>query len=121
MDSREFDYLGSPYSHQDPFVREWRYLQAMQRVCFLLQQKHWVYSPIVHCHEFKKIYELPYDHEFWLEYDLVMLDRSRALQVLCLPNWRDSVGLGTEIKHAERTGKPIFYVNDPLEHIDFVR
>ena len=119
--AREFDYLGSPYSHKDPFVREYRYLQAMQRVSHLLKNNFWVYSPIVHCHELKKIVELPHEHDFWLAYDLVMLEKARALQVLCLPNWQDSLGLGIEIRHAKAVGKPIYYVEHPLEHIDLVR
>lgn len=105
-----YDYIGSPYSHPNPLVREERYL----RVSFYLQQclvlEQWAYSPIVHCHEIAKVWDMPRDAAFWRKYNFTMLARSQGLKVLRIEGWDTSIGLREEMVEAERLELPIIYV-----------
>ena len=107
----ELNYLASPYSHPDPFVREWRYLQAAKLLSQLLEQRRWTYSPIVHCHELKKICSLPAEHTFWLAYDCFILKRCSRLLVLRLPAWEDSRGVRMEMEFARANSIPIEFAD----------
>lgn len=106
-----FIYLASPYSNPDPKVMEKRYQQAMKAVQQMLRYREWVYSPIVHCHELAKIYELPKSHEFWEDYDFTMLAASSCLRILRLPGWDVSNGVFKEKAEAERLGVPVGYID----------
>lgn len=99
-----FIYVASPYSHPEEERRHDRYLQVMHYVMKLLQNREWCYSPIVHCHEMARIHFLSTDAMFWLDYNYAMLSQARELRVLCLPGWKDSVGVKGEIafwRHAK--------------------
>lgn len=100
-------YLASPYTDPDPWVMEWRYLQAAKALTKLLQDKRWAYSPIVHCHELAKIATLPKDAAFWRSYDFAMLARSSRFVILTLEHWTDSIGVNLEMREAFRLGLPI--------------
>lgn len=104
-------YLGTPYSHPEPMTREIRYLQAADALNTLLQNKIWTYSPIVHCHELAKLFSLPKDAAFWLEYNITMLRGSAGLFVLKLEGWAQSIGLKGEIAYAAEQGKTITYLS----------
>lgn len=66
--------------------------------------------------------------EHFLAGTLELMRRCDA--VLCVPNWRDSVGARAEVEEAERLGLPVFgkerqeWTNDlgraDAEHMDFV-
>lgn len=101
-------YLASPYSHKDPAVMEERYLAAMDCTAWLLKQKLWVYSPIVHCHEIAKQHSLPTDFEFWKEYNKHMLGLASLLYVLAIPGWTKSIGVAGEMARAREIHLPCF-------------
>ena len=103
-------YLGSPYTHPDPFIMEERYLRAMRVLAGLLREKIWAYSPIVHCHELAKIGALPKDAAFWREYDFYMLSKCDELLVLRIEGWEQSQGLQAEIAEAFRLIIPVSYI-----------
>ena len=105
-------YLASPYSHKDPFIREERYLRACKVLSDLLAQGEWVYSPIVHCHEFAKIVYRDGVPIFahWKQFDLHMLSLAEALLVLRIEGWDTSVGVKSEIEEANRLGIPVRYI-----------
>ena len=105
--SNSYLYLGSPYSHTDPFIREERYLKASKVLAEFLTKGIWTYSPIVHCHELAKIGGLPTEALFWKGYNFFMLLHSRGLLVLQLDGWDASIGLQDEIKEAKRLGLPV--------------
>lgn len=102
-------YLASPYSHPDPLVREERYLRASWICVQLLQQGRWVYSPIVHCHEMAKTWDLPRDVEFWKQYNLHMLDRASELLILRILGWTESKGIAIEKAYAESHNISVSY------------
>lgn len=103
-------YIGSPYSHPDPLVREERYLRASKILTEYLKAGRWAYSPIVHCHELAKIWDLPKEAEFWRSYDFHMLALATEFHILCLEGWAASVGLTAERVEAERLQIPVRYI-----------
>lgn len=103
-------YLASPYTHPDPFVREERYLRAAKALSYLLSQKKWAYSPIVHCHELAKIGGLPPDAAFWQAYDFYVLSKCDTFMVLRIDGWEQSKGVAAELAEAERLGIPVKYL-----------
>ncbi len=90
-------YIASPYTHDDHIVVEKRYKQTQEYVGKLFKERIWAFSPIVHCHTIAKLYDLPTDAHYWLEYNLHMLTRADALHVLQLYDWIGSVGVRNEV------------------------
>lgn len=113
--SEGFKYLGSPYSHPDPYVREQRHLMAMAHVAAFLKQGIAVYSPIVHCHELAKVWDMPKEAKFWERYNYTMLAAAEELWVLKLLGWKESVGLQGEIQEAKRIGVSIVELEPNME------
>lgn len=109
-DGTNMHYLASPYSTRDPFLREFRYLHAAKTLAMLLENKHWAYSPIVHCHELAKIYKLPYDAAFWEEYNHQMLSQCDSIIFLLLPDWQASKGMRKEALWAKALNLPMYKI-----------
>lgn len=103
-------YLASPYSHDSWHVRETRYLNAVKACEFLLAQRRWVYSPIVHCHELAKMVALPGDFGFWKDYNFAMLSRCETFMILRIEGWETSKGVSTEKAEAERLQIKVEYL-----------
>ena len=97
-------YLASPYFATSEDLMEQRYLAAIDAVAHLLQQRRWVYSPIVHCHELAKRCGLPRDFTFWRDYNFAMLDCANEFCVLQLPGWEESKGVAAESAYAQARG-----------------
>lgn len=114
-------YLGSPYSHVDPVVREARYLAAAEALVTLLKCDVWTYSPIVHCHELAKTWQMPTDADFWLKYNTAMLEAAHSLSVLTIRGWEQSIGLKGEIEYAVKRGKPVNYLSGVTDVEAFCR
>lgn len=104
-------YLASPYSDPEPLVREQRYLLAAQALRTLLRNGLYSYSPIVHCHELAKIWDMPRESNFWDGYNYQMLKSSAGLFVLRLPRWNHSVGVKKEIVWAIELKLSISYLS----------
>jgi hypothetical protein len=101
-------YLASPYTDADAYVREGRYLQALDALHWLLNNHIWTYSPIVHCHEAAKLHDgLPKDFEFWREFNHLMIQNSRALAILQISGWNESKGIADEVGYATALNLPI--------------
>ena len=103
-------YLASPYSHQDPAVREERF-RAVCVVCAkLMSVGHHVFSPIAHTHPVAVVGDLPKGFDFWREYDWWFVSRVDAVYVLMLDGWKDSIGVASEIIMANDLNIPIKYL-----------
>lgn len=105
-------YLASPYSSPDPLVVRTRFLLVEQVTAMLMEQGHYVYSPIVHCHEIAAKYTLPTDFEYWKGYNIDMIRRADAFYVLVIPGWQESKGVVAELEFAKTAGLEIGYVNE---------
>lgn len=110
-----YGYLASPYSDPNPLVRELRYLKTAEVVRTLLQTGVHVYSPIVHCHELAKIWDMPRESHFWDAYNYTMLEAAKNLFILRLEGWSRSVGLNKEREWAVKLLKPITYLSGDLD------
>jgi hypothetical protein len=104
-----FIYLASPYTDHDPLIVQQRFELAEEAVAEMLRIHMPVYSPIVHCHELAKKFNLPKDFEFWKEYNLSMLEAARELHILRLPGWKESRGVRAESNFALMHGIPVAY------------
>ena len=98
-------YLGTPYGHPDPKVRNFRF-HAVTLMAFELRKPRagpLVYSPITH--------NTPIDRlgffgnwQTWCDFDHGMLARCDKLFVFKLPGWKESKGLTAEIQFAHQNG-----------------
>lgn len=107
-------YIASPYTHNDPDVRESRARAAAALAGELINSGELAYSPIAHGHA---IYEehtrrqgsLEFHYGAWRAHSLRMLRMCDRVEVLALPGWRESVGVTDELGVAVVLDMPIFY------------
>jgi hypothetical protein len=102
-------YLACPYSHPDPAVRDQRFLAACRATAELIREGHTVFSPVLIGHSLAHE-GLPGDWDFWEPHDREQLTQARALVVLMLPGWEESIGVQGEIAIARAIGLPIAYL-----------
>ena len=104
-------YLASPYTSPSSFVRRWRFLQACKAAAELMRQGNVVFSPICHSHPIALHGGIdPNDGFFWKKQDAGYIRICRALVVLTLPGWEESVGVCHEIREARQLGKPVTHM-----------
>ena len=104
-------YLASPYTSIHPAIREHRYEQAAKAAAQLMRQGRLVYSPIVHGHPLTVADpEMPGDFEFWMRHCYAMLGVCKAIVVLKLDGWEQSVGVRAEMEFALRMGLRIEFL-----------
>ena len=116
-------YVASPFTHPNPDVMEWRYFAALKYTQELLGQLNWAFTPIGHCYVMAKLYNLGHEHEFWLQYDKIMIDNAAGMHVLCIDGWKQSTGVQWEIEYWTRTRPklPIAYFTPDDEWLAGVR
>lgn len=69
-----------------------------------------VFSPITHSHPMAVIGGVKGNWEFWKKIDTEYLELSCRLVVLCIPGWKESIGVQAEIKIARELGIPVHYL-----------
>ena len=106
-------YLASPYTNPDPAVRQVRFQAACEATAHLMRQGLHDFSPIVHRHPLTAY--LPAGWDFWRPVDLHFLGLCQRFIVLMLPGWRESVGVGDEIRAWTATGRAVEYMSWPPE------
>ena len=105
-------YLGCPYSHSYPAIREFRFKRVSRMALKLIKEGHLVYSPITSSHPLCELDEdLPTDFNYWRELDISFIKWSDILVVLKLRDWEKSQGLKEEIEIAKSLGKEIVYID----------
>jgi hypothetical protein len=105
-----FYYLASPYSKYPKGI-----VAAFEKICqeaaLLVRHQIPVYSPIAHTHPIAIHGDIdPFDHSIWLEADRAFMDAACGLIVCQMEGWEVSYGIGVEIRHFEKAGKPIYYM-----------
>ncbi len=105
-------YLASPYSHEDPDVREERFEAVCAVAGDLMAQNIVVFSPIAHTHPVAEHSDLDcLDADFWLKFDREFILRSDVLYVLMLDGWKESYGVNWEINFAKENNIPVGYLD----------
>lgn len=93
---------------------EKRVAYTMKRVKDLLLEGKFPYSPILHCHQMSKEYDLPKTYSFWQSIDRNAIDHCQEVYVLMMDdgwgNWTLSQGITDEIAYAESIGKKVTYL-----------
>lgn len=103
-------YLASPYSHENPTIREKRFRQTVIAAGYLMKQGFIVYSPILQCKLIAEFCDLPHEWgDFWETQNYSHLRSCDELHVLMLDGWYASVGVSAERVYAERILIPIRY------------
>ena len=101
-------YLATPYSHDDPEVREERFHMACDVAGHLMGKGIYVYSPIAHTHPLACRCDLPKGFEFWEGYDRLILSKCNALLVVMADGWAESKGVNAEILMARQMGIVVY-------------
>ncbi len=114
MNKGELIYLACPYSHKDPLVREKRFNDVNKIASMLMSEGFFIFSPISHTHPISLDGKLPGNWEYWEGYDTEILQHCKCLLVYKMDGWKESAGVQSEIKIAEKFGIPVEY----LEHVD---
>lgn len=107
----ELIYLASPYTHEDSYVREIRFLQSSRATAWIINTHRLnVFGAITHTQALVTRYQMPVQWEFWAEYDTAFISHAKEVWVLCIPGYTNSTGVTTERKLATAMGKKIRYV-----------
>lgn len=112
----EIEYLGLPYSDDDPLVEDWRASISDRVAADLTKQGRIIFAPISAWHHIAKKYKLPGTFEYWLKLDEEFIKASKKLLIITLPGWQESTGVSEEIKLAKKYSIPIDYI-DPEPYL----
>lgn len=89
-------YLASPYSHDDPAVRDKRYQLALRATEHITSLGYVVFSPIVHSHPL----QVNLSHEQWMKICLEILSWCSHFALLGIEGVHDSKGCLIEAGYA---------------------
>ena len=108
-------YLASPYTHEDKEIMAFRYRVTCRVTARLINEGRLVFSPIVHCHPIAVVHTLPRDYSFWQDYSTsFLLHWAEAVNVLCLNDWEDSIGIKDELALARKIGLSVYYIHEEI-------
>lgn len=105
-------YLATPYSHDDPEIREKRFLNVTKMAGIIMAKGHIVYSPITQSHLIAKMHDLPVDWEYWKKVDTSFIEWCEELWVFRQPGVDESVGVTEEILIANKLNKPVRMIGE---------
>lgn len=108
----QLTYLACPYSNPDDAIRAGRFASVNRIAATLMQAGHLIFSPISHTRPIALAGDLPHGFDFWEQYDTAFLKACKAIIVLTIDGWRESVGVQAEIKIAGELGIPIRYIDE---------
>lgn len=104
-------YLATPYSKYPGGIEE-AFKVACRAAADLILAGVKVYSPIAHTHPIAIHGEIdPYAHDIWLPADEPFMDAAHGLIVLRADTWEKSYGIGVEIEHFKKLGRPVIYMD----------
>ena len=109
------EYLACPYHHDNPFIKQERFLQSCIVAAKLIDQGRIIFSPISHSHPISQ-FTKENNHELWLRQDTPFLWVADRLLVLKLDGWRESRGVAFEVSHFKTNGKPIEWL-EPEDYL----
>lgn len=103
-------YFASPYTNKDSAVVEERFLKVQEATAFFMKHGFATYSPIVHCHEIVKKFDLPTTWDFWWAYNQRFMASAKDIWVFKLDGWSESKGVQKEIEYANTHFKPVLFI-----------
>lgn len=111
LSKKKVYYLASPYTHDESFVRELRYMAVNFAAAELIKKGYQLFEPIASCHYKSRTVDLPSGYAYWKKRDRKYIEKSDGLIVLTIQGWRESIGVKDEIKHAEKLKLPVHYLS----------
>lgn len=112
MKVETFAYLATPYAHKKAYMRDLRAKAAIRIAGFLMGNRLYVFSPIVHNHKIKQCGALKsWTHKDMLDYDLPFMAVASILIVCQLPGWKESEGIRQEQATFKSLNKPEMLYN----------
>ena len=105
-------YVASPYSSPILDAQASRFRKVRRFTIHLFNQGLVPFSPIVYAHEMAAAGGLRTDAQSWLRFNSDILRRSEAMFVYCLPGWKESKGVMTEIKQAQAMFIPLTFFDE---------
>lgn len=115
LDKSKMYYLASPFSHNNVFVRFKRFWQITRIGAKLVKLGYHIIPPITSSYLLGILGDIKGDFETWKSIDLHYIDVSDAVIVITMDGWNRSKGVVAEIKHAQTTNKPIYYISPNLK------
>ncbi len=107
MKIETFAYLATPYAHKTAYMRDLRAKAALRIAGFLMKNRLYVFSPIVHNHRLKQSGALKeWTHDDMMNYDLPFMAVASILIIGQLPGWEVSEGIRQERETFEDLKKP---------------
>ncbi len=106
-------YVACPYTSDDPYILQRRYLDAIACGAELQRRGYITIEPIAQSHQQAERFGMPPEWAFWERRDSALIKRCDAVIVLTIDGWRSSHGVQAEIALAEILHMPIYYI-DPL-------
>ncbi len=104
-------YLATPYSKYPGGIDE-AFKLACRETAVLIRASVRVYSPIAHTHPVAIHGNIdPYDHKIWMPADEPFMHAAKGLIVLRAESWKQSYGIGEEIKAFRAAEKPIVFMD----------
>ena len=100
-------YLASPYTDQNPEMRQARNEVAISVTRDLILAGYMVISPIVASHPLAVGGALPGEFDFWRNWNMTILERCDLLWILPLEGWTRSAGIKEEVAQARQLGLTI--------------
>lgn len=102
-------YLATPYSHDNPAIRELRFMKINEVAAELMSKGIHVYSPISHTHPIAEAGNLPKGWDYWEQYVRHFIEWCDEVWVYCADGWEESKGVNAEIGIAKEFGKRVYF------------
>ena len=112
--ARPIIYLGCPYTHSDPKVREERFEKATRAAAHLIEKGHIVYSPITMTHPIDLVLAAEGDtlgSAYWVAFDQAFMECCAEMLVLKLDGWEQSSGIQREMEFLKKQGRPVRFLD----------
>ena len=111
-DFEQFDgplvYLAAPLGHQDPSIREDRFVSVNRYCGYLIRHRTLVFSPLSLG---ASLDDDSISNSAWYALGLQFLARCDEMSILALDGWGNSVGVALETRYARQLRIPISVVN----------
>src|SRR5690554_3002649 len=111
-------YVASPYSSDDPVIREKRYELVAQFTKNMLEAGFVAFSPIVYGHQLAQRFGMKTDYQTWLNLNVGILRKCEAMYLLKLTGWEESKGVALELKMCEILHIPVVSYDESFRLMD---